>query len=66
MHFYRWDIEASDSLPSYMRSCYKALYTVTNDIADMVEKEQGLNPIDYLKKSVCLLECFFNLICLDN
>ncbi|KAG8057947.1 hypothetical protein GUJ93_ZPchr0002g24498 [Zizania palustris] len=30
-----WDIEAADSLPSYMRSCYKALYNITNDIADL-------------------------------
>uniref|UniRef100_A0ACD5TBX7 Uncharacterized protein n=1 Tax=Avena sativa TaxID=4498 RepID=A0ACD5TBX7_AVESA len=47
----RWDLAAADSLPSYMRSCYKALYTITNDIADMARKEHGSNPIYHLKKS---------------
>ncbi|XP_037470843.1 S-(+)-linalool synthase, chloroplastic-like [Triticum dicoccoides] len=46
-----WDLAAIDSLPSYMISCYKALYTVTNDISDMVKKEHGLNPINHLKKA---------------
>ncbi|KAL6848541.1 hypothetical protein ACP4OV_021835 [Aristida adscensionis] len=46
-----WDISAADSLPSCMRSCYKALYTVTNEIADMAEKEHGLNPINHLRKA---------------
>lgn len=54
MHpFYRWDFAAADSLPSCMRSCYRAIYTVTNDIADMVEREHGVNPINHLKKAVC-------------
>uniref|UniRef100_A0A0A9BM36 TPS3 n=1 Tax=Arundo donax TaxID=35708 RepID=A0A0A9BM36_ARUDO len=38
-----------------MKSCYKALYTVTNEIADMVEKEHGLNPINHLKKAWAVL-----------
>jgi hypothetical protein len=48
----RWDVAAADSLPCYMRSCYKALYTVTNEMADMAENEHGLNPIDHLRKAV--------------
>jgi len=47
----RWDIAASGSLPSCMRSCYKALYTVTNEMSDMAEKEHGLNPINHLRKA---------------
>ncbi|KAF7011277.1 hypothetical protein CFC21_025603 [Triticum aestivum] len=47
----RWDPAAVDSLPSYMISCYRALYTVTNDIAAMVRKEHGLNPITHLKQA---------------
>ncbi|KAF7003873.1 hypothetical protein CFC21_019150 [Triticum aestivum] len=48
----RWDPAAAvDSLPSYMISCYKALYTVTNDIAAMVRKEHGLNPITHIKQA---------------
>ncbi|VAI42539.1 unnamed protein product [Triticum turgidum subsp. durum] len=46
-----WDLAAVDSLPSYMISCYKALYTITSDIADMVRKEHGLSPINHLKKA---------------
>ncbi|VAH36967.1 unnamed protein product [Triticum turgidum subsp. durum] len=47
-----WDPAAAvDSLPSYMISCYKALYTVTNDIAAMVRKEHGLNPITHIKQA---------------
>jgi len=62
----RWNTAAADSLPSYMRSCYKALYTITNEIADMAEKEHGLNPANNLRKAVCfliILSCmhFFNL-----
>ncbi|KAM0897304.1 hypothetical protein ACQ4PT_022663 [Festuca glaucescens] len=46
-----WDLAAADSLPSYMISCYKNLYTVTNDIAYMATKEHGRNPINHLKKA---------------
>lgn len=46
----RWDLVAADSLPSYMTSCYKALYTITNDIANMSKREHGSNPINHLKK----------------
>ncbi|KAF7088199.1 hypothetical protein CFC21_091333 [Triticum aestivum] len=46
-----WDLAAAESLPSYMISCYNALYTITNDIADMVRKEHGLNPINHLKQA---------------
>ncbi|KAG8057942.1 hypothetical protein GUJ93_ZPchr0002g25796 [Zizania palustris] len=46
-----WDIAAVDSLPSHVRSCYRALYTITNDIADLVQSEHGVNPINHLKKA---------------
>ena len=58
-YFDRWDLAAADSLPNYMISCYKALYTITSDVADMVRKEHGVSPINHLKKAVCLLEWFF-------
>ncbi|CAM0947508.1 unnamed protein product [Alopecurus aequalis] len=50
-----WDLAAADSLPSYMRSCYNAIYTITNDIADLVEREHGLHPMDQLKKAWAML-----------
>ena len=58
-HYYRWDPAAANSLPNYMISCYKALYTITNDIADMVREEHGVNSINHLKKAVCYIEQFF-------
>jgi len=30
-----------------------ALYTITNEIADMAEKEHGLSLVNHLKKAVC-------------
>ncbi|KAG8057941.1 hypothetical protein GUJ93_ZPchr0002g24019 [Zizania palustris] len=50
-----WDIAAADSLPSCMRSCYMALYTLTNDIADLVKIEHGVNPINHLKTAWAIL-----------
>ncbi|KAK3152008.1 hypothetical protein QOZ80_2BG0153160 [Eleusine coracana subsp. coracana] len=50
-----WDIVATDSLPTYMRLCYKAIFSVTNEIADMVKKEHGFNPINHLKKAWAIL-----------
>nr|UTE11663.1 terpene synthase 2 [Cymbopogon martinii] len=50
-----WNTAAGDSLPSCMRSCYRALYTITNEIANMAEKEHGLNPINHLRKAWAVL-----------
>ena len=49
----RWNTAAANSLPSCMRSCFMALYTITNEIADMAEKEHGLSLVNHLKKAVC-------------
>ncbi|RLM79088.1 (3S,6E)-nerolidol synthase 1-like isoform X2 [Panicum miliaceum] len=46
-----WNTAAADSLPSCMRSCYKALYTITTEIADAAEKEHGMNPVNHLRKA---------------
>ncbi|EES04392.1 hypothetical protein BDA96_04G021700 [Sorghum bicolor] len=50
-----WNMAAADSLPRCMRSCYMALYTVTNEITDMVEKEHGLNHVNHLRKAWAVL-----------
>ncbi|CAL5060677.1 unnamed protein product [Urochloa decumbens] len=50
-----WNTVAPDSLPTCMRSCYNALYTITNEIADMAEKENGFNPVNHLKKAWAVL-----------
>ncbi|KAG6472731.1 hypothetical protein ZIOFF_070208 [Zingiber officinale] len=47
----RWDHSSMDSLPNYMRVCFKELNSTINEIAEIVLKEHGWNPIEYLKKS---------------
>lgn len=50
-----WDTVAADSLPSCMRSCYKALHTVTNEIAEIAQKEHGSNHVNRLRKAWAVL-----------
>ncbi|PVH65530.1 hypothetical protein PAHAL_1G016900 [Panicum hallii] len=50
-----WNTAAADSLPSGMRPCYKAIYTTTNEIADMVEEEHGFNPVNHLRNAWAVL-----------
>ncbi|OEL21668.1 S-(+)-linalool synthase, chloroplastic, partial [Dichanthelium oligosanthes] len=50
-----WNTGAADSLPSGMRSCYKAIYATTYDIADTVEEEHGFNPVNHLRNSWAVL-----------
>ncbi|XP_073010336.1 (3S,6E)-nerolidol synthase 1 isoform X2 [Typha latifolia] len=47
----KWEHPDSISLPHYMKACYKALYDVTNQIADTISQERGWNPINSMKKS---------------
>nr|CAD1840563.1 unnamed protein product [Ananas comosus var. bracteatus] len=47
----KWEDSVPDSLPHYMRPLYMSLYNLTNEIANMVEKEHGFNPIGSLKRS---------------
>ncbi|KAK8948533.1 hypothetical protein KSP39_PZI005086 [Platanthera zijinensis] len=49
----RWDnsqLILLDSLPGYMKFCLHTLYTTTNEIADLIMKEHGLNPTYSLRK----------------
>ncbi|CAL5060678.1 unnamed protein product [Urochloa decumbens] len=50
-----WNTAAADLLPSGIRSCYKAIYTTTNEIANMVEAEHGFNPLNHLKNAWVVL-----------
>nr|XP_043637175.1 probable terpene synthase 13 [Erigeron canadensis] len=55
----RWDIKAIEELPYYMRSSFKVLYEVTNEIAGKVSKKHGFNPMDSLRSSwATLCEAF--------
>nr|WBW04452.1 terpene synthase [Ficus pandurata] len=47
----RWDMNAVDQLPDYMKMCFLALHNSINDMAFTVLKEQGLHIVKYLKKA---------------
>ncbi|KAG4149507.1 hypothetical protein ERO13_D05G338440v2 [Gossypium hirsutum] len=46
----RWDINAIQRLPDYMKIYYHALYNSVNEMAFDTLKEQGINVIPFLKK----------------
>ncbi|XP_028789720.1 terpene synthase 10-like [Neltuma alba] len=46
----RWDINAIDSLPEYMKICFLALYNFINEVAFDILKENGHNIIPHLRK----------------
>ncbi|XP_059664573.1 probable terpene synthase 9 [Cornus florida] len=46
----RWDINAMDDLPEYMRLCYLAMFNFGNEIAYDGLKEHGLNILPYIKE----------------
>ncbi|PNY00011.1 myrcene synthase [Trifolium pratense] len=47
----RWDLDAIEQLPEYMKICYMALYNTTNEIAYRIQKEHGLTAVSYLKRT---------------
>ncbi|XP_042463214.1 terpene synthase 10-like isoform X1 [Zingiber officinale] len=47
----RWDINAIEQLPDYMKILFLALFNTINDDGYKVMKEKGLNVIPYLKRS---------------
>ncbi|WJX69134.1 putative terpene synthase 11, variant 2 [Trifolium repens] len=47
----RWDLDAIEQLPEYMKICYMALYNTTNEIAYRIQKEHGLTVVSYLKRT---------------
>uniref|UniRef100_F6I6K7 (-)-alpha-terpineol synthase n=1 Tax=Vitis vinifera TaxID=29760 RepID=F6I6K7_VITVI len=51
-HMSRWDINAMDPLPDYMKLCFLALYNSTNEMAYDALKEHGLHIIFYLRKAI--------------
>lgn len=52
MYIYRWEISAAEQLPSYMKTCFMAIYDTTDEISRMVSVEYGWNPIEFLRKEV--------------
>ncbi|KAK4572350.1 hypothetical protein RGQ29_030690 [Quercus rubra] len=47
----RWDINAMDQLPDYMKICFLALHNSVNEMALDTVKEQRFHIIEYLKKA---------------
>nr|AIK19222.1 monoterpene synthase [Eugenia uniflora] len=47
----RWDLEAVEGLPRYMKLCFLALYNSVNKMAYETLKETGENVIPYLAKA---------------
>ncbi|KAK6919419.1 Terpene synthase, metal-binding domain [Dillenia turbinata] len=54
----RWDINALENLPQYMKLCFLALYNTVNEMADETLKEHGVDIIQYLTKAVNLCKAF--------
>ncbi|TKY48785.1 terpene synthase 11 [Spatholobus suberectus] len=47
----RWDLDAMEQLPEYMKICYMALYNTTNEIAYRIQKEHGQTVVACLKRT---------------
>ncbi|KAI5440774.1 hypothetical protein KIW84_010302 [Lathyrus oleraceus] len=47
----RWDLNAMDSLPYYMKICFYTLYNFVNDLALDAMKNNGYHITPYIKKS---------------
>ncbi|KAH7533008.1 hypothetical protein FEM48_Zijuj04G0084100 [Ziziphus jujuba var. spinosa] len=47
----RWDVNALDQLPDYMKICFLALHNAINEMAYDVLREKRLDILKYLKKS---------------
>ncbi|KAF9617721.1 hypothetical protein IFM89_038221 [Coptis chinensis] len=46
----RWDINAVEQLPDYIKLCFFALYNTVNEFAYNALKEHGMNILPYLRK----------------
>ncbi|KAI3795900.1 hypothetical protein L1987_38560 [Smallanthus sonchifolius] len=47
----RWDLNAVEQLPEYMKICFEALYNTNNEICEKVLREQGLGVQPFLRKT---------------
>lgn len=43
-----------EELPDYMKTCFRALDDITNEISYNIYKKHGWNPTHLLRKSVCI------------
>ncbi|KAJ8460704.1 hypothetical protein OPV22_033630 [Ensete ventricosum] len=47
----RWDVNAIDKLPEYMKLCFLVVFNMANDAGYRVMKEKGLDIIPYMKRA---------------
>ncbi|KAE8693523.1 3R-linalool synthase, putative isoform 2 [Hibiscus syriacus] len=53
----RWDVEAIEDLPEYMRVCYKAMHDHVNEMVEDALNAHGLNILPYIKDQwVCYVQ----------
>lgn len=52
LFIYRWDLDAMEQLPEYMKICYMALFNTTHEIAYKIQKEHGQTVVACLKRTV--------------
>ncbi|RDX59103.1 putative terpene synthase 11, partial [Mucuna pruriens] len=55
----RWNLDAMEQLPEYMKICYMALYNTIHEIAYKIQKEHGQTVVAYLKRTwIDLIEAY--------
>ncbi|KAL5082080.1 hypothetical protein RYX36_010501 [Vicia faba] len=55
----RWDLDAVEDLPEYMKICYMALYNTTHEMAYRIQKDHGLTAVACLKRTwIDIFEAF--------
>nr|KYP44304.1 hypothetical protein KK1_034217 [Cajanus cajan] len=54
----RWDLDAMEQLPEYMKICYMALYNTIHEIAYRIQKEHGKTVITCIKRTVHIFEAY--------
>ncbi|CAJ1956400.1 unnamed protein product [Sphenostylis stenocarpa] len=55
----RWDLDAMEQLPEYMKICYLALYNTTHEIACRIQKEHEQTVVSCLKRTwIDIFEAF--------
>ena len=52
LHWIRWDVNAVEGLPDYMKICFLGLYNTVNEMAYSALTKQETFVIPYLKEVV--------------
>ncbi|XP_074567915.1 monoterpene synthase 8, chloroplastic-like [Curcuma longa] len=47
----RWDVNAIEKFPDYLKLCFLAIFNTANDAAYRITKEKGLDILPYLKRA---------------